>query len=633
MCGIFGVASTRDLCDFPLEAITSTLAHRGPDDWGYYRDKHVGLGHRRLSIIDVEGGHQPVFNEDKTKYIVFNGEIYNFLELREQLIAHGHTFATKGDTETILHAYEEWGEKCVAHLSGMFAFAIWDVREQSLFVARDRLGIKPLFFAEHNGVFYCASEMKAILEAPHFPRDIDPAAMGCYFSLSYIPAPLTIFTKIRKLLPGHSLTWKNGQVSVRQYWDLEFSPDYSKSESYFIDGFMDLFRKAVESHLISEVPLGAFLSGGVDSSLVVALMRSQGPINTFTIGFGGDAGGYLDERGYARTMAKRYRTNHREYEVVPKLDGLLDTIVRAFDEPFADDSTIPSYYVCKIARENVTVALSGLGGDELFAGYERYLGLKLQGIYHQVPSFLRRMLPGIINALPERSDGHYTINHIKRFIRASSGQPDACYTGYLSIMGPGIKTSLFADAGTFEKHMQFPGELLRGYFNSSKVSGAAGSVDRALYCDMKTYLPEDILAVTDRMSMQHSLEVRVPFLDHAVVEFCATIPPELRMKGFTKKYLLKKASQDLLPAEIIQHRKQGFVGPTSRWLQTDMRADVEHILDRRFLGTHGFFNQSTIDRLLAEHFSGKEIHDKILWSLVMFQKWFHLYVDKQPHAR
>lgn len=632
MCGIFGVASTRDIREFPLEAVTSTLAHRGPDDWGYYRDQHVGLGHRRLSIIDVEGGHQPVCNEDKTKYIVFNGEIYNFLELREQLIVRGHRFVTKGDTETILHAYEEWGEECVEHLSGMFAFAIWDIREQTLFVARDRLGIKPLFFAEHAGVFFCASEMKAILGTPRFPRDIDQTAMGCYFGLSYIPAPLTIFSKIRKLLPGHSLTWRDGQISIRQYWDLEFRPDYSKSESYFIDYFMDLFRKAVGSHLISEVPLGAFLSGGVDSSLVVALMQAHGPINTFTIGFGGNAGGYLDERGYARTMARRYGTNHKEYEVVPKLDGLLDTIVRAFDEPFADDSTIPSYYVCKIARENVTVALSGLGGDELFAGYERYLGLKLQGIYHQVPSFFRRLLPGVINALPERSDGHYTINHIKRFIRASSGNPDVCYTGYLSIMSPGIKASLFADADTFGKHVQFSGELLRGYFNSDRVSGEAGSVDRALYCDMKTYLPEDILAVTDRMSMQHSLEVRVPFLDHAVVEFCATIPPELRMKGFTKKYLLKHAAKGLLPPEIIHHRKQGFVGPTSRWLQTDMRADVEHILDKQFLRVHGFFNQGTIDRLLAEHFSGKEIHDKILWSLVMFQKWFHAYVDKRPDA-
>ncbi len=632
MCGIFGVASTTDLREFPLEAITSTLSHRGPDDWGYYHDKNVGLGHRRLSIIDVEGGHQPVFNEDKTKCIVFNGEIYNFLELREQLVSSGYRFVTKSDTETILHAYEEWGEHCVDHLSGMFAFAIWDRREQTLFVARDRLGIKPLFFAEHDGVFYCASEMKAILGSPHFPRDIDQEAMGCYFSLSYIPAPLTIYTKIRKLLPGHSLTWKNGHVTLRQYWDLEFRPDYSKSESYFIDRFMELFRQAVDSHLISEVPLGAFLSGGVDSSLAVALMRPQGPINTFTIGFGGNAGGYLDERGYARTIARRYGTNHKEYEVVPKMDGLLDAIVQAFDEPFADDSTIPSYYVCKTAKENVTVALSGLGGDELFAGYERYLGLKLQGIYHCVPSFLQRMLTGFIGVLPERSDGHYTINHLKRFMRASSGDPAACYTGYLSSMSSGIKTSLFADVGTFGKHAQFCNELLRGYFNSARVYGEAGSVDRALYCDIKTYLPEDILAVTDRMSMQHSLEVRVPFLDHAVVEFCATIPPELRMKGFTKKYLLKKAAKDLLPTEIIQHRKQGFVGPTSRWLQTDMRADVEHILDKQSLGIHGFFNQSTIDRLLTEHFSGKEIHDKILWSLVMFQKWFHMYVDKRTNA-
>lgn len=630
MCGIFGIASI-NLDSGPLKGLTDTLSHRGPDDSGYYFDNYVGLGHRRLSIIDLEGGHQPVFNEDKSKCIIFNGEIYNFPDLREKLIGAGHHFSTRTDTETILHAYEEWGERCVEYLRGMFAFAIWDKFQRRLFIARDRLGIKPLFYAEHKGRFYFSSEMKAILADREFPRDMDEMALVSYFTLSYIPAPMTIFSKIRKLLPGHTLTWQDGKIRIKKYWDLQFIPDRGKSEDDFIRGFMDIFHESVTSHLISDVPLGAFLSGGVDSSAVVAMMSKSvsSGVNTFCIGFGGDTGGYLDERGYADMVAKRYSTRHKEYEVTPSPEGLLDKIVSAFDEPFADDSTIPSYFVCKIARENVTVALSGLGGDELFAGYERYLGFRLRAYYVGIPRFLRdNLIAKIVGGLPERADGHYTMNHLKRFVRSGSLPPDQCYLGYLSILGPDIKGSLFSDPTRFNKHYDACSDLILSYFNSSNVHDSNDSLDRALYCDIKTYLPEDILAVTDRMSMQHSLEVRVPFIDHKLMEFCATIPQEIRMKGLKKKYLLKKAVSDLLPEEVINHRKQGFVGPTARWLQTDLKPYVLNSLSAENLNRHGFFDPATVTRLLDEHFTGREINDKLIWALVVFQKWFHIYIEE-----
>jgi asparagine synthase (glutamine-hydrolysing) len=630
MCGIFGVVSS-NIDRQQLEASTNTLKHRGPDDSGLFVGEGVSLGHRRLSIIDLEGGHQPIFNEDGSKCIIFNGEIYNFMELRDQLLFKRHKFSTRSDTETILHAYEEWGDSCVEHFRGMFAFAIWDSKEKTLFLARDRLGIKPLFYGEHNGSFYLASEMKAILAMPDFPREIDEVALTNYFTLSYIPAPLTIFKNIRKLLPGHTLTLKDGKISVRKYWDLRFVPDRGKGEDYFIQGLMELLQEAVKIRLISEVPLGAFLSGGIDSSTVLALMSraSESPAKTFSIGFGGDIGGYLDERKYAKLVAERYGADHEEYEVLPSPEGLVEKIVRAFDEPFADDSAIPSFFICKIARENVTVALSGLGGDEDFAGYERYLGFRLSQEYKKVPSFFREgLIRGFVENLHERSDGHYTINHMKRFVRSCSLQPDLTYLGYVSKMNSNIKSSFFSDPERFEKHFQSCRDLVLSYFNSSDISNGSDSLNRAFYCDIKTYLPEDILAVTDRMSMYHALEVRVPFLDHKFMEFCATIPPEMKMKWFRKKYLLKKAVRNLLPGPVIHHRKQGFASPMAQWLKTDLKPYVLETLSENNLKKHGYLNLKTVQTVFEEHLSGKEIHDTLIWSMVIFQTWFDLYMEQ-----
>lgn len=631
MCGIFGIAAPGVERKF-LERATNTLAHRGPDAAGFYLDAHIALGHRRLSIIDLAGSDQPIFNEDRTKSIVFNGEIYNFADLRTRLIALGHSFATNGDTETILHAYEEWGEACVEQLSGMFAFAIWDAASQVLFLARDRFGIKPLFYGEYDKGFCFASEMKALLADEEFPRGIDHLALASYFMLSYIPGEATIYPGIRKLLPGHTLTWRDKKFSIRKYWDLSFIPDEGKNEDYFIRGSMELLGEAVNSHLVSDVPLGAFLSGGLDSSAIVAMMSrgSTSPVNTFCMGFGGEVGGYLDERSYARQVAERYATQHREFEVLPDFEGLVETIVTAFDEPFADDSAIPSYFVCKIARENVTVALSGLGGDEAFAGYERYLGFALSGWLRRVPTMLLAgLLQPLIERLPERNDGHYTVNHMKRFVRSAALPPDERYFDYLHKMKPAIRTAFFADPEQFDRHFASCRNLVLDQFNSALVSGTGESLNRPLYCDIKNYLPEDILCVTDRMSMQHSLEVRVPFLDHKFIEFCATIPAEMKIRFMQKKYLMKKAVRDLLPKEVISHRKQGFVGPMTSWLKNDLKPFVLETLSEVNLRKHGLLNRSTVKKILDEHFSGREIHDTLIWSMVIFQTWYNLYIERQ----
>lgn len=631
MCGIFGIAAPKVAKDF-LEAATNTLAHRGPDDAGYYLDDHIGLGHRRLSIIDVAGSHQPIFNEDRTKCIIFNGEIYNYADLRSRLLALGHSFATNGDTETILHAYEEWGEACVEFLSGMFAFAIWDAAERILFLARDRLGIKPLFYGRYRGGFCFASEMKAILADDRFPREIDDFALAGYFMLSYIPGEATIYPDIRKLLPGHTLTWKDSNYRINKYWDLDFVPDKGKSEEFFIRGAMDLLSQSVDSHLVSEVPLGAFLSGGLDSSAIVAMMskKNGSAVNTFCMGFGGDVGGYLDERPYARQVADRYATQHKEFEVLPDFEGLVETIVRAFDEPFADDSAIPSYFVCKIARENVTVALSGLGGDEAFAGYERYLGFALSSWLQRIPPlFLNGMLQPLVERVPERRDGHYTVNHMKRFMRSAVLPPDERYLGFLHKMTPGLRTSFFTNPEQFSHQDSACRDLVLGHFNSAHVTGNSESLNRPLYCDIKTYLPEDILCVTDRMSMQHGLEVRVPFLDHKFLEFCATIPAEMKLKYMQKKHLMKKAVRGLLPKEVISHRKQGFVGPMTSWLKNDLKSLVHETLSEGNLRKHDLLNRGTVKTILDEHFSGKQIHDTLIWSMVIFQSWYNIYIDRR----
>jgi len=630
MCGIFGIVS-KEPYEFDLEKFTDTIAHRGPDECGYFRDEHIGMGHRRLRVIDLSSGQQPIYNEDRSQCIIFNGEIYNYMEIRAELLQHRHRFSTNSDTETILHAYEQWGERCVDRLRGMFAFAIWDTVHKKLFIARDRLGIKPVFYAHIGNRLYFASEMKAILADPSVPRNIDEEALVSYFMLSYIPAPLSIFQHIRKLPAGHTLSWQDGKIRLSQYWDVTFEPDHGKSDTHFIEEFLHLFEESVRIRLMSEVPLGAFLSGGVDSSAVVALMSkaSQEPVNTFCIGFGGDVGAYLDERGFARSVAERYSTRHNEFNVIPEPEGILDTIVKAFDEPFADDSAIPSYFVCKIARQLVTVALSGLGGDEDFGGYERYLGFKVRSLYNFLPVTLRAsLLPRVINKIPERADGHYTINHLKRFVRAGALPEAEAYYRFLTIVEEAQCKSLLKEGNRLSSCFDASRERMQALFNATNAgTGPQGSLNRAFYCDLKSYLPEDILCVTDRMSMHHSLEVRVPFIDHKLVELCAKIPPGLKIKGFQKKYLLKKAMRPMLPAQVLDHRKQGFVGPMTQWLKHDLREFTLDMFSKKNIDAVGILNYPVVQNIVKSHFEGKEIHDTLIWAMLVFKRWHQIYMQ------
>jgi asparagine synthase (glutamine-hydrolysing) len=626
LCGIFGLYSESGISNDEIELCKSAgeiLKHRGPDGSGTFTHPNLFLLHRRLSIIDLQGGGQPLYNEDKSITIIFNGEIFNYKELMSILQKAGHVFSTESDTEAIIHAYEEWGEKCIDRLRGMFAFALWDQNNRKLLLVRDRLGIKPLYYTQIGDRFYFSSEIKAIINQRSFKKEIDNNALAAYFSLTYIPSPLSIFKNLMKLPPGHYMTIQNGNASIIKYWDVFFRPDYTKNEDYFRNRFNEIFNESVRLRMISDVPIGAFLSGGIDSGMVVSNMSklSSQPVRTFTMGFGGNTGGYNDERKLAKTVSSYFNAEHREFEVQPDIKGIIEKIIRSFDEPFADDTVIPSYYLCQITRKHVTVALSGLGGDEVFGGYERYLGYKLSSIYNRLPYFLReKVIRQLIERIPERADGHYTVNHLKRFVRHASLKNDERYFGFIS-MQEGKK--ILNNNKHIEEGFKNCQDMFIDLYNSEN---AKEPLDKIFYCDMKTYLPEDILACTDRISMHHSLEVRVPFIDHKLLEFCATIPNNLKIKYNIKKYLLRKEAKNHLPQEVFKQRKQGFASPMTQWINSDIKEYVKEMLCERNLSKHGYFKQKEIDRLLEEHFTRKEIHDKEIWSILVFQTWFNLYM-------
>jgi asparagine synthase (glutamine-hydrolysing) len=628
MCGIFGLYNFLGNSNINIDILLrnydySVMNHRGPDEYGFIKSNEIYLGHNRLSIIDLSGGKQPIFNQSKTKCIIFNGEIFNYKSIQKKLKDKGYIFSTDSDTEVILLAYEEWGERCLEQFRGMFAFCIWDEPNKILFIARDRLGIKPLYYAEKDGCIAFASEMKALLKLYHFDHAIDNDALGAFFYLSYTPGERSAYKSIRKLLPGYYMVVAKGRKTFHKYWDLTFAPDHSKSEQYWIDNFNDKFNESVELRMVSDVPVGAFLSGGVDSGAVVAHMaKVANPVYTFCIGFGGNVGGYLDERPYARLIAKKYATEHTEFEVQPYIEQILDDIVGSFDEPFGDHSTIPSYYLCKCTRDKVKVALSGLGGDELFGGYERYLGLKISKYLNVIPHFFTdKILSHLSSMVAESKDGLDNVNRMKRFIRYASLKPDYRYLGYLSMYDGAGKSPILSDPKMLSNGYDLAAEYILSYFNSDNASDF---LDKAFYCDIKTYLPDDILACTDRISMKHSLEVRVPFLDHELMEFCAKIPSNLKIKGIGKKYLLKKAFKGILPEEIMNHKKQGFVGPLSIWMRTNIN---NYINDTLLSGCKNsdYLNIDSVKCLLKEHNGRKHNHEKLIWSLLFFQKWFEKY--------
>ena len=630
MCGITGIKSVSNKVNIDLavlKTMTDAIARRGPDDEGFMLRKNTGLGMRRLSIIDLAGGHQPISNEDNSVWIVFNGEIYNYPQLRKNLITKGHTFKTNSDTEVLVHLYEDEKESMLNHIRGMFTFAIWDEKADKLFIARDRVGIKPLFYHFHEGTLIFSSEMKSILASGLYKREVSFVGMDYYFTFGYIPAPHTIFSGINKLLPGHYLVYEKGNINIRQYWDLKYSFDHTKDEREWIELFVEKFRESVRMHMISDVPLGAFLSGGIDSALIVAMMSeySSNRVNTFTMGFGGNKGGYNDERPSAKLIADYFGTNHNELESSPDLKNIIDDIVTSFDEPFSDDSVIPSYYICREARKHVKVALTGLGGDELFGGYERYLGLKLDSYYSYLPLFVRdKILGNLIFPIRERSDGNYTVNHIKRFVKNSLLPPDYKYIGYNSILTGEDKDIFYQNRIKEEIDSKNAGSnVLYDYYNKYATQDY---LVKASYCDIKTYLPEDILALSDRLSMFHSLELRVPFVDHKVMELCVSIPSKFKIRGMKKKYLLRKVAEQYLPTEIINSKKQGFAAPMTSWIKNDLKDYVYERLSKENLSVHGYFNTDFIHRKIRDHIDGKEINDKFIFSQLIFQHWYEAYM-------
>lgn len=624
MCGICGfVGPDPSLTLDVLERMNRTLERRGPDDGGTYIDKGVGLAMRRLSIIDLGGGHQPMRNEDETVWVVFNGEIYNYRELRDDLQRRGHRFRTDSDTEVIVHLYEEHGDDLVHHLQGMFAFALWDANMKRAMIARDRLGIKPLFYSMVGNSLVFGSEIKAVLGSGLVKTNIDFQALDSYLAFTYVPAPLTIYAAVRKLEPGCLLVAQSGSTRVRRYWDLDMSvQDDLPNEQMWIERFEQAIDEAVRSHLVSDVPLGAFLSGGIDSSLVVALMSRhlEDPVSTFTMGLGG-ASALIDERPLAARVAELYNCSFHEYVVQPDFRAIVGEIVTAFDEPFADDSVIPSYYVSQFARKKVKVALSGLGGDELFAGYQRYSGVLLGQSYDRMmPRALHsRLVQPLVRSLPEPSQGGDRIDHMKRFASVALQSPAERYLGFVSAVSASQRKQLYTPEIRDIVDQEMTDRLITDPFNSCQ---APDEVSKALYVDMKTYLPEDILALSDRLSMWHSLEVRVPLVDHRLVELSAKLPVKLKISWREKKRLLRSIAEKHLPSEVMNHRKQGFEAPMASWLRSDLTEYAREILGPERLGKTGFFDHSVVKGHFEDHQSGRSKNNKILFSLIMFQEWY-----------
>ena len=627
MCGIVGILNFDKSAPVDREQIKTmcdAIWRRGPDSWGSFVSGNIGIGMRRLSIIDLSGGDQPIFNEDGTVAIVFNGEIYNYRELQSRLRGQGHRFRTNSDTEVIVHLYEDEGTSCLKHLRGMFAFAIWDSRRSSLFIARDRLGIKPLHYWLTNDKLVFASEIKSILTLRDFPREIDWKAFEAYFTFSYIPTPLSIFRDIRKLPPGHYMSYEQGRLRTTQYWDLRFRSQDNRNLQDMAEEARHLLAESLRIRLMSEVPLGAFLSGGIDSGSVVALMalNSNDKVNTFTIGFGGHSSEYFDERDLARSVARRYATNHEEHEVLPDIENVINDIVCAFDEPMADEAVIPTYHICRVASRKLKVALSGLGGDEAFGGYDRYSGLCMSHLYSTLPRLFRNgIIRPIVEALPEKRSGDYLVNHLKRFVRGADLPPAYRYFNYISRFLSISSTELFCG-----RNPTGVDDLMVPFFLSENGDSL---LHRAIYQDIKTYLPDDILAVTDRLSMWHSLEVRVPFLDHKLLEFCATIPPKGKIRFLKKKYLLKRAVSDLLPVNVLRGKKKGFVGPTSLWLQKDLADFVRDMLSERTLRNLGYFEPRCVRDILRRHAERREDFSKLIWALLVFVVWHRRYIENR----
>jgi len=619
MCGLTGIFEYRRPTEVPRQTVhrmNETIVHRGPDDEGIFVGPGIGLGFRRLSIIDLSGGHQPISNEDASAWVMLNGEIYNYPELRDELLARGHKLATRSDTETIVHLYEDYGEECFAKLRGMFAIVLWDSRRRRLLMARDRVGKKPLFYAADGNRILFGSELKTLLAADRLARDIDPQALSDYFSFGYIPAPKTIYRSVRKVLPGHYLAVSSdGSLREKSYWDLSFGETEQHSEAEWCDLLRQQICEATRVRLMSDVPLGAFLSGGVDSSSVVAMMAKlmNQPVTTCSIGF--DVPEY-DEAAYARQIAGQFHTNHHEQVVQPDALSIVDKLAWHYDEPFADSSAIPTYYVSWIARQHVTVALGGDGGDENFAGYRRYYFDALENrLRRRVPPGVRAHFFGPLGRWYPGLAWAPRIFRAKATFQSLARDPLQGYFNSISVFRPDEKPKLLSEAFRHELKGYDSIEVLRRYYDRA---GTDDLLSRIQYVDIKTYLTDDILAKVDRASMAVSLEVRAPLLDHRLMEMVARIPSSLKLRGRQGKYVFKKALEPVLPREILYRSKQGFAVPLDHWFRNELKAMA---YDAIFGVQDGILDHAYLRKTWDQHQRGAFDRSAYLWAVLMFRKW------------
>lgn len=621
ICGAYGLID-KDL----LKGMCNTILYRGPDDEGHYYSSDVMLGVRRLKVIDLDTGNQPIYNEYKDIVVVYNGEIYNYKEIREYLEVKGHKFYTHTDTETIVHLYEEFGDGCAEKLRGMFAFALWDSVKKRLILARDRIGIKPLYYYFKDGVLIFASELKALLQYHNIKKEINFHALHDYLTFMYVPSPDTIFHNIYKLEPGHMIICENGNIEIRKYWDLSGNfNNYidSGDEIYLRERIYELIKESVRLHLISDVPLGVFLSGGLDSSSIVAIVSevSNSPIKTFSIGFEDD---YYNELDNARLVAQRFGTSHHEYIVGPTSIEDIQDILYFFDEPFADSSAIPTYYVSKYTRANATVALSGDGGDEVFGGYGNYKADKIGLLYRRLPSYVRdRLIPYLAGGIPDASDNLSKKAQLKKIISMSHIDPQQGHVFWLSCFSEDAKRELYA-----ENHLKelLDNDSMNRYSSFFAECDVNDFINKCIYVDIKTVLLDDYLTKVDRMSMANSLEVRVPFLDHKLLEFAVSLSSKYKLRRLNTKYLLKKIMKEKLPGEVIGGKKKGFSIPLSRWFREDFSVLLNEFLSEDLIKKRGYFNSDFIRRLSTDHLSGTRDNSKLLWTLICFEIWHRRYV-------
>jgi asparagine synthase (glutamine-hydrolysing) len=626
MCGICGKYSPDGVQTEEIQRMLATIAHRGPDDEGTFVRGAIGLGNRRLSIIDLQSGRQPISNEDGTVWIVYNGEIYNYPSLRRELESKGHTFRTRSDTEAIVHLYEEMGERCVEKLSGMFAFAIWDEKQQKLLLARDRIGQKPLFYSQEGTDLFFGSEIKAILALQPREPGLDPLAMHDYLSLRFISPPRTIFKQIKKLPPAHTLVFQNGQITLRQYWQLSFREKLTLSEADILEALQEQLKRTVDSHMLSDVPVGAFLSGGLDSSMIVAVLARDLGLKpqTFSIGV---AESDFDETPYARIVAEQYGTIHTEERVQADLINSLPKMIWHMDEP-SDPIAACMFQAARLASKHVKVVMGGDGGDELFAGFDRYVGNRYIDMYSLMPLAFRRSLMGpIIDRLPD-SFTYKSMTQKLRWVHHLSMQSTAAEqyaeaTCFFRFTHAG-KQELYSDRLWKDLSHIDSTRSITVPFNNAEADDL---LDRMLYTDFVTRLPEHSLVLTDRMTMAHGLEARSPLLDHKLVEFLAKVPANIKVQNNQPKHLMRKLAKDYLPPSILQREKQGFMFPIAYWFRADLFPFISNVLTNSHFVQEGWFKKESIANLLADHRSNRHDNHVRLWMLLNLEIWHQLYIE------